>query len=47
MKTYSLIMAIAASLAAIAMASTQRQDAPRPKAQEKTEVDSETEAWFI
>lgn len=47
MKTYYLIMAIAASLAAIAMATTQKQEAPRQKAQEKAEVDPETEAWFI
>lgn len=47
MKTYYLIMAIAASLAAIAMATTPKHDVPRERAQEKAEIDPETEAWFI
>lgn len=45
MKAYYLIMAVAASLAAIAMA-TQLNELHRDDAEE-TEVESETEAWFI
>lgn len=45
MKAYYLIMAVAASLAAIAMA-TQLHEVQHQN-RDEAEVESETEAWFI
>lgn len=44
MKAYYLVLAVAASVAAIAMASQLQNGAV---AKEEAQVDSEMEAWFI
>lgn len=49
MKAYYLLIAVAASLAAIAISQRQDsdQESPRPQKADVEEVDSEMEAWFI